>query len=45
MIVEATKLDIMQYTVQYELLRFQVIGSPGMSFLQVNHVALVSPCS
>jgi len=29
MIVEATKLDITQYTVQYELLRFQVIGSPG----------------
>jgi hypothetical protein len=29
MMVEATKLDITQYTVQYELLRFQVIGSPG----------------
>ena len=29
MIVEATKLDVTQYTVQYELLRFQVIGSPG----------------
>jgi hypothetical protein len=29
MIVEATKLDVAQYTVQYELLRFQVIGSPG----------------
>src|SRR5215469_1292167 len=29
MIVEATKLDLTQYTVQYELLRFQVIGSPG----------------
>jgi hypothetical protein len=29
MIVEATKLHITQYTVQYELLRFQVIGSPG----------------
>ena len=29
MIVETTKLDITQYTVQYELLRFQVIGSPG----------------
>jgi hypothetical protein len=27
MIVEAAKLDVMQYTVQYELLRFQVIGS------------------
>jgi hypothetical protein len=27
MIVEATKLDITQYTVQYEFLRFQVIGS------------------
>ena len=27
MIVEATKLDVTQYTVQYELLRFQVIGS------------------
>ena len=29
MIVEATKLDVTQYTVQYELLRFQVIGSAG----------------
>lgn len=29
MIVEATKLDLTQYTVQYELLRFQVIGSQG----------------
>ena len=29
MIVEAAKLDVTQYTVQYELLRFQVIGSPG----------------
>jgi hypothetical protein len=29
MIVQATKLDSTQYTVQYELLRFQVIGSPG----------------
>jgi len=29
MTVEATKLDITQYTVQYELLRFLVIGSPG----------------
>ena len=29
MIVEATKLDLTQYTVQDELLRFQVIGSPG----------------
>ena len=29
MIVEATKLDITQYTVQYELLRLQVIGSAG----------------
>ena len=27
MIVEAAKLDVTQYTVQYELLRFQVIGS------------------
>ena len=29
MIVEATKFDVTQYTVQYELLRFQVIGSAG----------------
>jgi hypothetical protein len=29
MMVQAKKLDITQYTVQYELLRFQVIGSPG----------------
>jgi hypothetical protein len=29
MIVTATKPDAAQYTVQYELLRFQVIGSPG----------------
>lgn len=29
MIVEATELDVTQYTVQYELLRFQVIGSAG----------------
>jgi len=29
MIVTATKLDVAQYTVQYELLRFQVIGSAG----------------
>ena len=29
MIVEATKLDITQYSVQYELRRFQVIGSAG----------------
>ena len=29
MIVEATKLDVRQYTVQYELLRSQVIGSAG----------------
>lgn len=27
MIVEAAKLDVTQYTTQYELLRFQVIGS------------------
>jgi hypothetical protein len=27
MIVEATKFDVTQYAVQYELLRFQVIGS------------------
>ena len=33
MIVEATKLDLTQYTVQYELLRFQVIGSPGNGVL------------
>ena len=29
MIVEAAKLDITQYTVQYELLRSQVIGPAG----------------
>jgi hypothetical protein len=29
MIVTATKIDFAQYTVQYELLRFQVIGSSG----------------
>lgn len=29
MIVEATKLDATQYSDQYELLRFLVIGSPG----------------
>ena len=29
MMVEATRLDVTQYTVQYELLRLQVIGSPG----------------
>ena len=29
MIVEAAKLDVTQYTAQYELLRFQVIGSAG----------------
>jgi hypothetical protein len=29
MIVEAAKLDSMQYTVQYELLRCQVIGAMG----------------
>ena len=29
MIVETAKLDVTQYTAQYELLRFQVIGSPG----------------
>jgi hypothetical protein len=29
MIVEAAKLDAMQYTVQYELLRSQVIGTMG----------------
>ena len=38
MIVEATKLDLTQYTVQYELLRFQVIGSPG------NVVLADQPC-
>lgn len=27
MIVEAARLDVTQYTAQYELLRFQVIGS------------------
>ncbi len=29
MIVEAVKLDVTQYTVQYELLRSQVIGLAG----------------
>ena len=29
MIVEAAKLDTMQYTMQYELLRSQVIGTVG----------------
>ena len=29
MIVEAVKLDVTQYTVQYELLRWQVIGLAG----------------
>jgi hypothetical protein len=29
MIVEAAKLDVTQYTAQYELLRLQVIGSAG----------------
>jgi hypothetical protein len=29
MIVEAAKLDAMQYSVQYELLRSQVIGTAG----------------
>jgi hypothetical protein len=33
MIVEATKLDVTQYTVQYELLRSQVIGSAGNAVL------------
>jgi hypothetical protein len=33
MIVEATKLDVMQYTVQYELFRSQVIGSAGNAVL------------
>ena len=33
MIVEAAKLDVTQYTVQYELLRFQVIGSAGNAVL------------
>ena len=33
MIVEATKLDLTQYTVQYELLRFQVVGSAGNAVL------------
>jgi hypothetical protein len=45
MIVEATTLDVTQYTVQYELLRFQVIGPLGNVPLQANHAALVSPCS
>ena len=29
MIVEAAKLDVTQYTAQYELLRLQVVGSAG----------------
>jgi hypothetical protein len=33
MIVEAAKPDVTQYTVQYELLRFQVIGSAGNAVL------------
>jgi hypothetical protein len=33
MIVEAVKLDVTQYTVQYELLRSQVIGSAGNAVL------------
>lgn len=33
MIVEAARLDVTQYTVQYELLRFQVIGSAGNAVL------------
>jgi hypothetical protein len=33
MIVEAAKLDVTQYTVQYELLRSQVIGSAGNAVL------------
>ena len=33
MIVEAAKLDVTQYTVQYELLRFQIIGSAGNAVL------------
>jgi hypothetical protein len=33
MIVEATTLDVTQYTVQYELLRSQVIGSAGNAVL------------
>jgi len=33
MIVESAKLDVTQYTVQYELLRFQVVGSPGNAVL------------
>jgi len=33
MIVEAARLDVTHYTVQYELLRFQVIGSAGNAAL------------
>jgi hypothetical protein len=33
MIVEAPKLDVTQYTIQYELLRSQVIGSVGNAVL------------
>ena len=33
MIAEAAKVDVTQYTVQYELLRFQVIGSAGNAVL------------
>jgi hypothetical protein len=33
MIIEAAKLDVTQYTVQYELLRSQVTGSAGNAVL------------
>ena len=48
MIVEAVKLDVTQYTVQYELLRSQVIGRRGTQLreilLQTSDAALGLPC-
>ena len=48
MIVEAVKLDLAQYTVQYELLRSQVIGLAGNAApgdkLQTSDAALGLPC-
>jgi len=41
MIVEATKLNVTQYTVQYELLRFQVIGSRRGELKQMVPVGFV----
>ena len=49
MIVETATIDVTQYTVQYELLRSQVIVPTGTQLgetkLQTSHVALASPCS